>query len=307
MKDINFKTVFNDIFIELQPLENKGVAASYIPELAKIDPDKLGIHLVHADKGNFYQGDSQERFSIQSISKVFSLTLAMRIIGGELWSRVGVEPSGTAFNSLIQLEVENGIPRNPFINAGAIVICDVLMSYLDNPKVDLLNFIRKIANNPSLQYNETVAESEKLTSDRNKALIYLMRDFGNIHNDVDEVLDLYFYLCSIEMNCCELAHSFMFLVTRGVDLSTGEVIVTPSQARRINAVMQSCGFYDEAGEFAFKVGLPGKSGVGGGIVALHPGKYAVAVWSPRLNKKGNSYMGMKVLELLTTKMEDSIF
>ncbi|WP_413692665.1 glutaminase [Pseudoalteromonas sp. KJ10-2] len=143
MKDINFKTVFNDIFIELQPLENKGVAASYIPELAKIEPDKLGIHLVHIDKGNFYQGDSQERFSIQSISKVFSLTLAMRILGGELWSRVGVEPSGTAFNSLIQLEVENGIPRNPFINAGAIVICDVLMSYLDDPKADSIKFCKK--------------------------------------------------------------------------------------------------------------------------------------------------------------------
>jgi len=307
MKDINFKTVFNDIFIELQPLENKGIAASYIPELAKVNPNKLGIHLVHVDKGDFYQGDSQERFSIQSISKVFSLTLAMRIIGGELWSRVGVEPSGTAFNSLIQLEVENGIPRNPFINAGAIVICDILMSYLDNPKVDLLNFVRKIANNQELQYNEKVAESEKLTGDRNKALIYLMRDFGNIHNDVDEVLDLYFSLCSIEMNCCELAHSFMFLVTDGLDLTSGEMIVTPSQAKRINAVMQLCGFYDEAGEFAFKVGLPGKSGVGGGIVALHPDKYAIAVWSPRLNAKGNSYMGMKVLELLTTKMQDSIF
>lgn len=307
MKDTNFKTVFNDIFLELQPLENKGVAASYIPELAKVDPDKLGIHLSHVDKGDFYQGDSQERFSIQSISKVFSLTLAIKLIGGELWSRVGVEPSGTAFNSLVQLEAENGIPRNPFINAGAIVVCDVLITYLNNPKVELLDFVRKIANNPGLEYNPKVAESEKQTGDRNKALIYLMRDFRNIHNDVDDVLDLYFYLCSIEMNCCELAHSFMYLVTGGVDLASGEMIVSPSQAKRINAVMQLCGFYDEAGEFSFKVGLPGKSGVGGGIVAVHPGKYAIAVWSPRLNKKGNSYMGMKVLELFTTKTEDSIF
>jgi glutaminase len=307
MKDINFKTIFNDIFIELQPMENKGVAASYIPELAKVNPDKFGIHLSHINKGDFYQGDSEERFSIQSISKVFSLTLAMRLIGGKLWSRVDVEPSGTAFNSLVQLEVENGIPRNPFINAGAIVVCDVLMTYLDNPKVELLDFIRKIANNPSLTYNKKVAESEKNTGDRNKALIYLMRDFGNINNDVDEVLDLYFYLCSIEMNCCELAHSFMFLVTAGMDESSGEMIISPSQAKRINAIMQLCGFYDEAGEFSFKVGLPGKSGVGGGIVAVHPGKYAIAVWSPRLNSKGNSYMGMKALELFTTKTEDSIF
>jgi len=307
MKDINFKTIFNDIFIELQPFENIGVAASYIPELAKVDPDKFGIHLSHLEQGDFYQGDSKERFSIQSISKVFSLTLAMRLIGGKLWSRVGVEPSGTAFNSLVQLEAENGIPRNPFINAGAIVVCDVLMTYLDNPKEALLSFIRKIANNPSLEFNQSVAESEKATGDRNKALIYLMRDFGNIHNDVDDVLDLYFYLCSIEMNCCELAHSFMFLVTAGMDEASGEMIVSPSQAKRINAIMQLCGFYDEAGEFSFEVGLPGKSGVGGGIVAVHPGKYAIAVWSPRLNRKGNSYMGMKALELFTTKTEDSIF
>jgi len=307
MKNVNYKTVFNDIFLELQPIENPGVVASYIPALSEIDPDKLGIHLLNVDGENFYQGDSEERFSIQSISKVFSLTLAIRLIGKKLWSRVGVEPSGTAFNSLVQLEVEHGIPRNPFINAGAIVVCDVLISYLKQPKTALLDFIRKISNNPSLQYNLPVAESESSKGDRNRALIYLMRDFGNIHNDVEEVLDLYFCLCSIEMNCRELARSFMFLVTNGMDTSTGEMIVSPSKAKRINTVMQLCGFYDEAGEFSFRVGLPGKSGVGGGIVALHPGKYAVAVWSPRLNRKGNSYMGMKVLELLTTKTEDSIF
>jgi len=307
MKQVNYKTIFNDIFLELKPIEKKGAPASYIPELCNVDPDKLGIHLSNVNGEHFYQGDSEERFSIQSISKVFSLALAIRVIGQKLWTRVGVEPSGSAFNSLVQLEHEQGIPRNPFINAGAIVVCDVLISHLQDPKQELLDFIRKIADNPGLQYKQSVAESEMATGDRNKALIYLMRDFGNIHNDVEQVLDLYFYLCSIEMNCRELARSFMFLATHGMDQSSGEMIVSPSQAKRINTVMQLCGFYDEAGEFSFKVGLPGKSGVGGGIVALHPGKYTVAVWSPRLNGKGNSYMGMKVLELLTTKTEDSIF
>jgi len=307
MKQVNYKTVFNDIFLELKPIEKKGAPASYIPELSNVDPDKLGIHLSNVAGEHFYQGDSEEKFSIQSISKVFSLTLAIRLIGKKLWSRVGVEPSGSAFNSLVQLEHEQGIPRNPFINAGAIVVCDVLITHLKDPKQELLDFIRKIADNPELQYKQSVAESEMATGDRNKALIYLMRDFGNIHNDVEQVLDLYFYLCSIEMNCRELARSFMFLATNGMDQSSGEMIVSPSKAKRINTVMQLCGFYDEAGEFSFKVGLPGKSGVGGGIVALHPGKYTVAVWSPRLNAKGNSYMGMKVLELLTTKTEDSIF
>jgi len=307
MKKVNYKTLFNDIFLELQPIEKKGAPASYIPELSKVDPDKLGIHLSNVNGEHFYQGDSDERFSIQSISKVFSLTLAIRLIGKNLWSRVGVEPSGSAFNSLVQLEHEQGIPRNPFINAGAIVVCDVLVTHLSDPKGELLGFIRKIADNPTLQYNRSVAESEMATGDRNKALIYLMRDFGNIHNDVEQVLDLYFYLCSIEMSCRELARSFMFLATNGMDQSSGEMIVSPSKAKRINTVMQLCGFYDEAGEFSFKVGLPGKSGVGGGIVALHPGKYTVAVWSPRLNAKGNSYIGMRVLELLTTKTESSIF
>jgi len=307
MTATNFKTVFNDIFLELQPTEKKGKVASYIPALSNVDPEKLGIHLTNTNDEHYFQGDSDERFSIQSISKVFSLTLAIRLIGKNLWARVGVEPSGTAFNSLVQLELENGIPRNPFINAGAIVVCDVLMTHLTNPKEELIAFIRNLSDNQELQYNQKVAESEKHKGDRNKALIYLMRDFGNIHNDVDEVLDLYFYLCSIEMSCRELARSFMFLVTNGMDHSSGEMIVSPSKAKRINTVMQLCGFYDEAGEFSFRVGLPGKSGVGGGIVALHPGKYAVAVWSPRLNHKGNSYMGMKVLELLTTKTQDSIF
>ncbi|EPJ53981.1 MAG: glutaminase [Osedax symbiont Rs2] len=307
MSQVNYQCVFSEIIAELQHVDNLGEVASYIPELAHVDAHKLGIHLTTLDNSHFSAGDAQEKFSIQSISKVLSLTLAFSLLGSKLWSRVGVEPSGSAFNSLVQLEYERGIPRNPFINAGAIVVCDVLISLLKNPKKQLLAFVRKVAASDNIHYNERVAVSEILSGHRNYALIHLMRDFGNIQNDVEQVLDLYFYLCSIEMNCSELAGAFMFLAGGGINPFGGEVIVSPSKTKRINTIMQLCGFYDEAGEFSFRVGLPGKSGVGGCIVAVHPGKYSIAVWSPKLNKKGNSYLGMKVLEMLTSKTESSIF
>ncbi|OUS36517.1 glutaminase ['Osedax' symbiont bacterium Rs2_46_30_T18] len=307
MSQVNYQAIFSEIIAELQHADNLGEVASYIPELAHVDANKLGIHLTTLDNSHFSAGDAQEKFSIQSISKVLSLTLAFSLLGSKLWSRVGVEPSGSAFNSLVQLEYERGIPRNPFINAGAIVVCDVLISLLKDPKKELLAFIRKVAGSDEIHYNERVAVSEILSGHRNYALIHLMRDFGNIHNDVEDVLDLYFYLCSIEMSCSELSGAFTFLASNGINRLGGDMIVSPSKAKRINTIMQLCGFYDEAGEFSFRVGLPGKSGVGGGIVAVHPGKYSIAVWSPKLNKKGNSYLGMKVLEMLTSKTESSIF
>ncbi len=227
--------------------------------------------------------------------------------GDELWQRVDVEPSGTPFNSLVQLEYEKGIPRNPFINAGAIVICDVLLDHLVDPKQDLLAFIREMSGNPNIEYNDKVAESEMTTGYRNRSLINLMKSFGNINHDINNVLDFYFHSCAIEITCKELAQTFLFLACNGVNRLTNEQTVSASRSKRINALMQTCGFYDEAGEFSFCVGLPGKSGVGGGIVAIHPGKYSVGVWSPGLNKKGNSYRGMKVLESLTTSTQSSIF
>ncbi len=218
-----------------------------------------------------------------------------------------MEPSGTPFNSLVQLEYDEGIPRNPFINAGALIISDVLVSHLNNPKKELLQFIRKLSGNPELKYCSRIAESEKSMGYRNAVLINLMKDFGNIHNDIDEVLDFYFNLCSIEMTCKELSRTFLFLASNGEDLITKEKYLSTSKSKRINAIMQLCGFYDEAGEFSFKVGLPGKSGVGGGIVAIHPNNYSITVWSPRLNTKGNSSEGMKFLELFTSEIESSIF
>lgn len=284
-----------------------GEVANYIPELGKISPDKFGMHLSSVDKDEYSFGDCNERFSIQSISKVLSLALALLNEGETLWERVDVEPSGDPFNSLIQLEHELGIPRNPLINAGALVVCDILMDHLSDPKKEYLDFVRKVSKVPDIGYNESVAESEKKEGHHNRAIINLMKAFGNIRNDVEEVLDFYFYTCSIEMSCKELAQTFLLFAHHGCLKESDDQILSIKRTKRINALMQTCGFYDEAGEFSFRVGLPGKSGVGGGIVAIYPNMYSVAVWSPKLNEKGNSTAGMMALELLTDLTGSSIF
>lgn len=304
---LNLQKILSEIENEIKQIPSKGEPASYIPELANVNPEKLGLSLITVDGQNFGFGHRNEKFSIQSISKVYALTIAYSIKGESLWNRLGVEPSGNPFNSLIQLELEKGIPRNPFINAGALVICDILFDVLKNPKAELLDFVKQLTNNQQISYNLKMAESEKQSGFRNAALINMMKSFGNIYNRISDVLDLYFHLCSIDMTCTELAQSFMLFCNHGTLQGSSDKIISKSKTKRINSIMQTCGFYDEAGEFSFKVGLPGKSGVGGGIAAIHPGKYSVAVWSPRLNTKGNSYLGMKALELLTSKIELSIF
>ncbi|MDE5422675.1 glutaminase [Ancylomarina sp. DW003] len=304
---MDFKTILKEVYTDLLQTKSNGQPASYIPELANIDPDKFGMHYCSVNGEHYGLGDHQEKFSVQSIIKVISLCLAFKTEGVKIWKRVGVEPSGTPFNSLVQLEHEQGIPRNPFINAGAIVICDILLSQLDKPKEEFLNFVNQLALNSTIQYNPKIAASEKDHGYRNAALINMMKSFGNIENPIEDVLDFYYDICSIEMTCEELAQTFQLFANNGCIPSSKERVITTSQSKRINAIMQLCGFYDEAGEFSFKVGLPGKSGVGGGIVAIHPGEYTVAVWSPRLNKKGNSYKGIQALEMLTTKSELSIF
>ena len=303
---MNYESILQEIYQESKKLPVSGNVASSIPELAKVDPDKFGIHLTTIEGEDFGIGDSKEKFSIQSVSKALTVALAFSFLDEKIWERVGVEPSGTAFNSLVQLEYEKGIPRNPFINAGAIVIADILVTHLKNPKQDFLDFIRKISGSPTIDFNLKVAQSEKDTRFRNAALANFLKSFGNINNDVDQVLDFYFHQCSIEMSCKELAHSFFFLANEGKTKS-GIQVLTKSQVKRLNALMQTCGFYDESGEFTYKVGLPGKSGIGGGIAALYPKHFVVASWSPRLNEKGNSDLGMKALELLTSKTGMSIF
>lgn len=307
MSYINYQYIISSIFEHIKSEENKGELPTYIPELANINPEKFGIAFFGMNGQSIGVGDFQERFSIQSIVKVLSMALAYKHLGHTLWERVDVEPSGTSFNSLVQLEADNGIPRNPLINAGAIVVCDILLSILENPHQDFLDFIRDVANNPKINYSEKIAQSEKSVGYRNFALCYYIKSLGNIENDPIEVLDFYFKLCSIEMTCEELAYAFSFLANDGIKPHDGQEILTKSRTKRANAIMQTCGFYDESGEFAFRVGLPGKSGVGGGIVAVMPNHYSIVVWSPRLNEKGNSYRGMKFLEEFTTQTSISVF
>lgn len=304
---MNFQDIIKELFHQVHQIEDKGRLPTYIPELSKVDATKFGVYFSTITNQPFGIGDYLQKFSIQSIAKVLSLAFAYSLLGEKIWERVGVEPSGTPFNSLIQLEVEKGIPRNPFINAGALVICDILISHLENPKQDFLNYAKKISGNTSICYSNTIVESEKQVGFRNVALCNLIKDLGNIHNEPSDVLDFYYNLCSIELNCKELTELFIFLANDGKTLFSEQQILTKSQTKRVNALMQSCGFYDESGEFTFKVGLPGKSGVGGGIVAIHPKDYVIVTWSPKLNQKGNSYKGMRFLEAFTTKSGHSIF
>ncbi len=303
----DLERVMQEIALELARMPREGKVADYIPELAKVPDDRLAMHLVGLDGAAHGFGHQSERFSLQSITKVFTLAMAISVYGRQMWSRVGVEPSGNAFNSLVQLEHEAGIPRNPLINAGALVVCDMIVSLYDEPKRALLQFVRELADQPTLDFNPRVAGSERQHGFRNAALAYFMKSYGNIQNPVEQVLDFYFCQCSLEMSCRELAKSFLLLANQGVVPHSGQRVLAAEDSRRVNAIMQTCGFYDESGEFSFRVGLPGKSGVGGGIVAVLPKHYAVALWSPVLNPKGNSHLGMKGLELLTTKTQHSVF
>lgn len=302
----DYQEILNEIHTSLSHVENTGEVAIYIPELAKVDKNNLGIHLQLISGENFSVGDALEKFSIQSISKVLSLAKAFQLVGNDLWKRVDVEPSGNPFNHLSLLELENGIPRNPLINAGAIVIADVLLSHLENPKEDFLNFVRELTHDESIDYSEAIAESERETGYNNFAAANLLKSFGNLHNEVEDVLDFYFHQCSIMMSCEQLTNAFFVFSNKGKCLR-GIRHLSANKVKRINAIMLTCGFYDEAGEFAFEVGLPGKSGVGGGIVALLPDCYTIATWAPALNPQGNSYLGMKALEMFTSKTNLSIF
>lgn len=304
---MDYQFVINSLYDKVSNEPLQGAVANYIPELAKVNPKYFGIALTLTDNTAYAIGNADIKFSIQSIAKVFSLALAYSLIGDEIWQRVNVEPSGTSFNSLVQLEADLGLPRNPFVNGGALVICDILMCQLEDAKSQLLTFIRNLSDNPLIEYSPNIAASEKTNGFRNIALCNFIKSFGNIKNHPNDVLDLYFDLCSIEMSCSELSKSFLFLANNGCKTTDGLKILNYSQTKRINAIMQTCGFYDESGEFTFKVGLPGKSGVGGGIVAIHPNLYSIVTWSPLLNEKGNSVKGIHFLEQFTTETQYSIF
>ena len=304
---MDYQSVIDRIRDEVRELWGQGRVADYIPALEKVNPRQFGMAVATLDRQEYSTGDAQVCFSIQSISKVFTLAMVTRHVGDDIWDAVGREPSGNPFNSLVQLEYEQGKPRNPFINAGALVVTDRLISLYPHPKDAMLEFVRSLCGNDDIYYDKEIARSERLNADRNMSLAYLMKSFGNIRNDVDALLDVYCHQCAISMSCVDLARAFLFLSNRGVNPFSGKQVLSVSQAKRLGALMLTCGFYDESGDFAFRAGLPGKSGVGGGIAAYIPGNLAVTVWSPELNRHGNSLAGMAALEHFTTDIGNSIF
>lgn len=305
---MDIAVLIDDIVAAMARETERGTVASYIPELAKIDSARFGIAIATVDGRMICGGDADMAFSIQSVSKVFALTQALGKVGDQLWDRVGREPSGNAFNSIVQLEQEQGIPRNPFINAGAIVVADINLGG-HQPRVaigEMLRFVRYLAGDDAIRINEEVAASETATGYRNMALANYMRAFDNVRHPVDLVLGTYFHQCAIEMSCRQLALAGRYLMLDGRHPDGGRV-VSPSRARRINALMLTCGHYDASGDFAYRVGIPGKSGVGGGILAIVPGRASIAVWSPGLNASGNSQLGTIALETLARRTGWSVF
>ncbi|OBZ92399.1 glutaminase [Pararhizobium polonicum] len=306
---LDLQSIVDDIHRELTPRLGEGKVADYIPQLARVDPKRFGMAIVTVDGDVHMAGDAQVPFSIQSISKVFTLTLALGKHGENIWKRVGREPSGSAFNSIVQLEHEHGIPRNPFINAGAIAITDLVLAG-HTPKEaigEVVRFVRYLADEDDIVIDPEVARSEAATGYRNFALANFMRSFGKLDHPVEHVLGVYFHQCALAMSCVQLAKAGLFLAASGTNPLTRHSVVSKQRARRINALMLTCGHYDGSGDFAYRVGLPGKSGVGGGILCVAPGKASVAVWSPGLNHNGNSLLGSLALEMLASRTGWSVF
>ncbi|QNL19936.1 glutaminase [Hyphobacterium sp. CCMP332] len=304
----DFDTLLDDIAAEARKSIGRGKVADYIPALARISPDKFGMAICGVDGSEYVTGDADERFSIQSISKVFTLILALQTIGSNaLWRRVGREPSGTAFNSLVQLESEQGLPRNPFINAGAIVVTDAITAHSVSPVLQLLSLVRRFSGKEQIYIDDVVARSEAEHGHRNAAIAHLLKSQGNLKARVEDVLVTYYRQCAIAMTCRDLARAFVPLANGGKQWESGEKLMTPLRVKRINSLLLTCGLYDGVGNFAFRVGIPAKSGVGGGIVAIIPGKFSICVWSPELDELGNSLAGTRALELFARKTKLSIF
>lgn len=299
------QAILDGIAAEMALVTDRGKVADYIPELARQSTAPFGIAVALPGGQVVRAGDSATGFSIQSISKVFTLAIALGRLGDQLWSRVGREPSGHAFNSILQLEQENGIPRNPLINAGAIAVTDAILAGHQPREVlgELLRFIRLAAEDDDIHINKAVAASEQATAHRNIALAEFMAAHGNLKNPAALTIGTYVHQCAVEMTCAQLARAGLFLV----GAPGCPRLVSPARIRRINALMMMCGHYDGSGEFAYRVGLPGKSGVGGGILAIAPGRAAIATWSPGLNARGNSALGTLAMELLVRETGWSVF
>ncbi|MBP2405109.1 Thermolabile glutaminase [Streptomyces netropsis] len=303
---MDYQAVLEEVADFARPLVGRGQVADYIPALAGVDTGHFGMAVADVDGGVHGVGDWERPFSVQSISKAFGLALVLAEGGEKIWERVGTEPSGNPFNSLVQLEYENGIPRNPFINAGALVVTDRLQTLTGDASTTLLEFLRAESGNPSVSFDPSVAASESEHGDRNAALAHFMASYGNLDNPVPAVLEHYFWQCSIEMSCRDLALAGGFLARHGLR-ADGTRLLPRREAKQVNAVMLTCGTYDAAGDFAYRVGLPGKSGVGGGIIAVIPGRCTLCVWSPGLDTRGNSVAGVAALDHFTTLTGWSVF
>ncbi|MDE3724988.1 glutaminase [Nocardiopsis sp. N85] len=304
--DIDLSDALTVVMERVRPHIGEGKVADYIPELGRVDPKQFGFAVASVDGEVRSLGDADVRFSMQSMTKVFTLALVNQEGEDHIWGRVDREPSGSAFNSLYQLEFENGIPRNPLINPGAIVVTDELLGDTGDAFAALRALLRAETGNPELDADEVTARSELETGDRNRALAYLMAGFGNMRNPVPEVLDHYFRQCSITITATELARAGLLLARHGVR-ADGTRMIDRNAARRIMAIMLTCGTYDAAGDFAYRVGLPCKSGVGGGILAIVPGRYSIAAWGPGLDAKGNSVTGALALDTFTQVTSCSVF
>ena len=304
---LDLPDILGSIDEEVRKRFGEGKRADYIDALANVPIDRFGMALVTPDGEVVEVGDSREKFSIQSISKVHTVTMALDAVGDALWDRVDREPSGDPFNSLVQLEYEKGIPRNPFINSGALVVADVLLSAHDDAGKALVEFIRERAGCVDIGADDVVAKSERESGFRNIATANFIRSYGNIENDVDAVLDLYFLQCSLAMTCVDLARSVQFLSRSGYCGVSGKRVVSKQLSTRINSLMMTAGTYDAAGDFAYYVGLPAKSGVGGGIVAVVPHVMSLCAWYPGLDEKGNSLLGGYALHRFTQMTGLSVF
>ena len=294
---------------DVSAYQGQGTIPTYLPAIANVNPRKLGLAIATGDGACFNSGDANDPFSIQSISNVFTLSLVLQHVGGALWNHVGREASGSATNSIVQLELSKGKPRNPLINAGALVVADQLIGK-DSPDAaveELLQFLRERCGDDGVWIDETIATSESRGGSLNRSLAHFIAAFNNISNGAEEVVSTYFRQCAISMSCCQLARAGLYLAFDGMDPLTGDQIILPNRCRRILSLMMTCGHYDNSGDFAFRIGLPGKSGVSGGILAIAPGHGAIAVWSPGLNGSGTSLAGAAALERLVEYTGWSIF
>jgi len=288
----DWQKTLDDIASQVRPLTAQGRVATYIPALSRVPQDHFAIAVTTKGGEEFAAGDADVPFSIQSVSKVFNLVFALDLLGDDLWRRVGREPSGMGFNSLILLEVESGVPRNPLINAGAIVTTDAILNQEKNWADIFISKMQQLSGSDAVKYDAEVFESEREFGDLNRAIAWFLKAKRNLVSDPTLVTETYFRACSTAMSARELSRAGRCLVEESA-------VADQERLQRVRAIMRTCGLYDAAGDFAFRVGLPAKSGVGGGILAVEPGEYSVAVWSPALDQKGNSVAGVRALELLT--------